>query len=290
VKKISIGGLSLENVTTLSGIKMPAIIYGTAWKKERTVDLVTQAIKYGFRGIDTACQPKHYNEAGIGEALSRLADEGIKRESLFIQTKFTPIDGQDPLNIPYNKNDPLAQQVSQSFEVSKNNLRVSYVDSLVLHSPLENGEELMAVWRAMEHIYQHEGVKQLGISNCYDLDVLKFLFEEASVKPAVVQNRFYRQTDYDVALRKWCQEKSIIYQSFWTLTANPGLLANPLIKKSAHALQKTEAQIFFRFLTQIGIVPLIGACSESHMKEDVEIFSFKLPQTTIQEIAALIEI
>lgn len=280
----------MENVTTLSGVSMPSIIYGTAWKKDSTADLVTKAIKYGFRGIDTACQPKHYNEAGVGEALYRLARDGVKRESLFIQTKFTPIDGQDPLTIPYNKNAPLAEQVIQSFEVSKQNLRVSYVDSLILHSPLENAERLMAVWQAMEHIYQQEGAKQLGISNCYNLEVLKLLYEEASVKPAVVQNRFYRQTDYDIELRKWCQEQKIIYQSFWTLTANPDLLASALLRKIAHAFQKTEAQIFFRFLTQIGIVPLIGACSEVHVKEDLEIFSFKLPQTIIQEIASLIDI
>lgn len=280
----------MEYVSTLSGVSMPAIIYGTAWKKESTADLVTKAIQHGFRGIDTACQPKHYNEAGVGEALSRLACAGIERESLFIQTKFTPIGGQDPLTIPYNKNDPLAEQVLQSFEVSKKNLGVSYVDSLVLHSPLESGDSLMAVWQAMEHIYHQEGTKQLGISNCYDLEILKFLYANASVKPAVVQNRFYRQTDYDNELRKWCDKQKIIYQSFWTLTANPDLLATASMRKIAHAFQKTEAQIFFRFLTQIGIVPLIGACSELHMKEDLKIFSFKLPQTVIQEIASWIDI
>ena len=268
---------------------MPLVIYGTAWKKEKTADLVTQAIKYGFRGIDTACQPKHYNEVGVGEALNRLACDGIERESLFIQTKFTPVDGQDLLTIPYNKNAPLAEQVMQSFEVSKKNLGVSYVDSLVLHSPLENVEKLMTVWQAMERIYQQKGARQLGISNCYDFRVLKILYEKSSIKPAVVQNRFYQQTNYDIELRKWCQEHKIIYQSFWTLTANPDLLANTLLRKIAHTFNKTEIQIFFRFLTQIGIVPLIGACSEVHMKEDLEIFSFKLPQTVIQELKSILD-
>lgn len=279
---------SLESITTLSGVSMPSIIYGTAWKKDRTADLVTKAIKYGFRGIDTACQPKHYNEAGVGEALERVANDGIKRESLFIQTKFTPVNGQDLHTIPYKINAPLAEQVTQSFEVSKKNLKVSYLDSLVLHSPLDDARSLMTVWQAMEDIYQQKGARQIGISNCYDLEVLKFLYEKASVKPAVVQNRFYRQTYYDIELRKWCREREIIYQSFWTLTANPDLLANAVLKKIAHAFQKTEAQIFFRFLTQIGIVPLIGACSEVHIKEDVEIFSFTLSQIDMQGIASLI--
>lgn len=278
----------MENVTTLSGVNMPCIIYGTAWKGDRTADLVSQAIKHGFRGIDTACQPKHYNEAGVGEALYRAAEDGIKRESLFIQTKFTPLGGQDPLSIPYDKNAPLAEQVIQSFEVSKKNLKVSYVDSLVLHSPLENIEKLLVVWQTMEYIYKQQETKLLGISNCYDLEVMKILYKNAFVKPAVVQNRFYRQTNYDRMLRKWCQEKNIIYQSFWTLTANPDLLADNLLRKIAHEFKKTEAQIFFRFLTQIGIVPLIGARSEVHMKQDLDIFNFNLSQSMIEELDSLL--
>ncbi len=64
-------------VTTSAGIKLPWIIYGTAWKKERTADLVVKAIQAGFRGIDTACQPKHYNEPLLGVALNRLKDHGF---------------------------------------------------------------------------------------------------------------------------------------------------------------------------------------------------------------------
>ncbi|MBW1609002.1 MAG: aldo/keto reductase, partial [Deltaproteobacteria bacterium] len=81
---------------TSAGVKMPRIIYGTAWKKDRTGDLVVKAIQTGFRGIDTACQPKHYNEALVGTALQRLKSHCIEREELFLQTKFTPLSGQDP--------------------------------------------------------------------------------------------------------------------------------------------------------------------------------------------------
>jgi len=47
-------------------MKATALMYGTAWKKEKTAELVSLALKCGFRGIDTACQPKHYNEPGVG--------------------------------------------------------------------------------------------------------------------------------------------------------------------------------------------------------------------------------
>lgn len=279
----------MKTVTSGSGVEMPCVLYGTAWKKDKTADLVTTAVKYGFMGIDTACQPKHYNEAGVGEAIKRLASEGIARKDLYIQTKFTPVNGQDPLTIPYNRRAPLSEQVAQSFEVSKQNLGVTYVDGLILHSPLENRDQTMIAWQSMEQICKQGGTKLIGISNCYDLEMFQQLYEAASIKPAVLQNRLYQDTDYDSEMRKWCREKKIIYQSFWTLTANPQILTSKAVQKAAQTYHKTPAQIFFRVLVEKGIVPLTGTCTEKHMKEDLEIFSFDLPLTVLQEIAVLFE-
>lgn len=271
----------------LSGVEMPCLLYGTAWKKDKTSDLVTSAIKYGFRGIDTACQPKHYNEAGVGEAIQRLTSEGMNRQDLYIQTKFTPLSGQDPLNIPYDRRATLSEQVAQSFEASKKNLGVSYVDGLLLHSPLENIDRSMLAWQAMEQIYREGGTKRIGISNCYDLDMLKQLYEAAFIKPAILQNRFYQGTGYDSEIRNWCKEQKIIYQSFWTLTANPQILSSGAVQNAAQTYRKTAEQIFFRVLVDIGIVPLTGTCSDKHMKEDLEIFNFDLPKSLLQEITSL---
>ncbi|MEJ2468256.1 MAG: aldo/keto reductase, partial [Campylobacterales bacterium] len=117
-----------DPLLTRAGVPMPKLIYGTAWKKERTAELVKAALHCGFRGIDTACQPKHYREAGVGEALEAAAAEGIARDALFVQTKFTPLEGQDPAAVPYDKNAPLERQVEQSFKTSQANLRSDYVD------------------------------------------------------------------------------------------------------------------------------------------------------------------
>uniref|UniRef100_A0A914YJJ9 Uncharacterized protein n=1 Tax=Panagrolaimus superbus TaxID=310955 RepID=A0A914YJJ9_9BILA len=104
--------MASHTVTTSAGIKMPRFIYGTAWKKDRTTELVVKAVLNGFRGIDTACQPKHYQEDLVGQALVTLQKEhNISRESLFVQTKFTSIDGQDPQKIPYDRNAPLPDQL-----------------------------------------------------------------------------------------------------------------------------------------------------------------------------------
>lgn len=268
-------------------MSMPQLIYGTAWKKDKTAELVTLALSRGFRGIDTACQPKHYNEAGVGEAIQRALSKGVERKDLYIQTKFTPINGQDPFSIPYDRGAPLNEQVAQSFEVSKKNLGVSYVDGLILHSPLENFDRTMIVWQAFELIYNQGGTKQIGISNCYDLRFLKLLFEAAVIQPTIIQNRFYQETAYDHDIREWCQNNKIVYQSFWTLTANPHLLSSNEVQKAAQTHKKTPAQIIFRVLIDNGIVPLTGTCSDNHMQEDLEVLQFSLPNTTVQEITSL---
>ena len=275
-------------VTTSAGIKMPRIIYGTAWKKDRTADLVVKAIQAGFRGIDTACQPKHYKEALVGAALRRLKGHGVERETLFVQTKFTPLSGQEPGQVPYDKNSPVELQVVQSFETSKKNLQTEYVDSLILHSPVVPHALLMKVWRAMEKIQKTGGAYQLGISNCYDTEVMKSLYADANVKPAVVQNRFYQETRYDADLRHWCSHHGVIYQSFWTLTANPHILGSNTVRTIAQKYKKTQAQIFFRYLSQFGMVPLTGTSSELHMREDLSIFDFELSYEDLKNVSLLL--
>lgn len=263
-------------VVSADGVKIPKILYGTAWKKQRTADLVEQAIKLGFRGIDTACQPKHYEEAGVGAGLVRCLSHEVNRKDIYLQTKFTPIDGQDPKRIPYDPKASLSAQVEQSFEASRKNLQTDYLDCLVLHSPLTDESQLLEVWQAMEGLVKKDGVKQLGISNCYALSTLKHLHEKAEIKPAVLQNRFYAQTGYDRDIREFCRQQNILYQSFWTLTANAQILLHATVESLARKYAKTTEQIFFRYLTQTGIIPLTGTTSVEHMREDLAIFEFEL--------------
>ncbi|HEY8519964.1 MAG TPA: aldo/keto reductase [Gammaproteobacteria bacterium] len=268
---------------------MPAIIYGTAWKKDATERLVATALRLGFRGIDTACQPKHYDEAGVGRGVAAALAEGIAREDLYLQTKFTPLAGHDPRRIPYDPSAPLAEQVAQSFEASVRNLGTDYVDCLVLHSPLSSPSDTLEVWQAMEELYRSRRVRQLGISNCYSPRYLEQLYRTAVVKPAVVQNRFYADTGYDREIRAFCRGHGIVYQSFWTLTANPQLLAHPQISAFAARHGRTAPQILFRYLTQRGVVPLTGTTSETHMREDLAIFEFALDDAALEAIDALLQ-
>jgi len=274
--------------TSTYGVRIPKILYGTAWKKEHTAALVAQAVRLGFRGIDTACQPKHYHEAGVGEGLARCFEAGLQRRDIFLQSKFTPADGQDPYRIPYDQKASLAEQVAQSFKTSLTNLQTDYLDSLVLHSPLASEPSTMEAWRAMETIFHAGGAKQLGISNCYELDQLARLYDRSEVKPAVVQNRFYADTGYDRDIRAFCRQHGMLYQSFWTLTANPRVLAHGTVVSLAENYRRTPEQVFLRYLTQSDVIPLTGTTNELHMREDLAIFDFQLTAPERDAVAALL--
>ena len=271
-----------------AGVQVPAIVYGTAWKKAETAPLVSLALRTGFRGIDTACQPKHYHEPGVGEGIAAWLTGGHSRSDLYIQTKFTSLSGQDAARIPYNPHAPLAVQVAQSFAASLRNLQTDYLDCLVLHSPMPSADETLQVWRAIEAIVDAGGVRQAGISNCYTLSTLRDLYGAARHKPAVVQNRFYAQTGYDRDIRAFCVDNGLIYQSFWTLSANPEVLAHARIAALAAVHRRTAAQVLFRYLTQSGVVPLTGTRSEAHMREDLAIFDFELALTERAAIESIL--
>jgi len=267
---------------------MTNMIYGTAWKKEETSRLVQLALKSGFKAIDTACQPRHYREDLVGLGLENAFKEGIDRNDVFIQTKFTPISGQDINNMPYLSSDDLLTQVEKSFLKSKENLKVDFIDSYLIHSPLFPSKELLKVYTKMEEFLESNQVGQLGICNCYDFKLLNFLYDNAKIKPKVVQNRFYNESNYDKEIREFCKQKNISYQSFWSLTANPHLLESQEIESLAKKYDKTVAQIFYKFLNQMGIIPLNGTTSKIHMKEDLEIISFNIEEDEVTSIAKLL--
>jgi diketogulonate reductase-like aldo/keto reductase len=277
----------VEWLTSATGIRMPKILYGTAWKKSTTEGLVAAAIGQGFRGIDTACQPKHYEEAAVGAGVAASLVGGLTRADLYLQTKYTPLSGQDPKRIPYDAEATISEQVAQSFAVSLDNLRTDYIDCLVLHSPLPAVKQTQEAWQAMEALVDSGKVGQLGISNCYQLLQLEALYDGARVKPAVIQNRFYADTQYDRNIRAYCRRRRIVYQSFWTLTANPKVLASPTLTALAEKYQRTAPQILFRYLTQIDAVPLTGTCSGQHMREDLAIFEFQLAGDEVARLTKL---
>ena len=141
---------------------------------------------------------------------------------------------------------PQSTQVRQSVRASLTNLRTEYVDCLVLHSPLRSYADTLRVWRQMEEAVAEGHARSLGVSNCYELSELQRLWSDARVKPSVLQNRFYAQTNFDVELRRFCASHDVQYQSFWTLTANPSAVQSRALGRVAKAHGCTREQASLR--------------------------------------------
>src|SRR6266481_2755297 len=97
-----------DHTLLFEGIHVPRFLYGTAWKEEETQRLTELALRQGFRGIDTANQRRHYDEAAVGRAVASSVEGGVlDRKDLFLQTKFTFQRGQDH-RLPYDSQAPIA--------------------------------------------------------------------------------------------------------------------------------------------------------------------------------------
>ncbi len=257
---------------------LPTILYGTAWKEDRTRELVRLAIEQGFRGIDTANQRKHYHEAGVGEAIQEAIEkELVTREDLFLQTKFTFQGGQD-YRLPYDPTASIAKQVEQSFASSQVHLGVETIDSYVLHGPSQSrglGANDWEAWKAMELIQKSGLTRFLGISNC-SLEQLTTLVKNCEIKPRFVQNRCYALHAWDRGVREFCRSNDIVYQGFSLLTANAKVLTHPQVVQLASKYDCHVAQIIFSFAIGIGMLPLTGTTNPQHMLIDLELDHIKL--------------
>jgi diketogulonate reductase-like aldo/keto reductase len=275
-------------MTAYNQVAIPSFMYGTAWKKEATTALVLQAVEAGFTAIDTANQLVHYDEARVGEALLTLAKQGITRDTLFLQTKFTSVNGQDH-RTPYDASADLTTQVKQSFASSLAHLHTDYLDSYVLHGPHYRrglAAEDWEVWAAIEQLYESKRTKMIGISNV-SAEQLALLCARAKHRPMVVQNRCYAALGWDKEVREICRTNNIIYQGFSLLTANREVFAEPDIRAMAAKYQTGLAQIVFRFAMQIGMLPLTGTTNPQHMKEDLQADQFTLTPEELQRIETI---
>jgi len=263
---------------TVDGVPVPSFFYGTAWKEGRTAQLTQQALQVGFRAIDTANQRKHYFEEAVGQGLQAFLQAGtVRRDDLFLQTKFTYAPSQDHRK-PYDPSASFAVQVEQSAASSLQHLGVDRLDSYVLHGPYSHRGLVKAdheVWRAMEALHASGKVRFLGVSNV-DLEQLQELHDFAAVKPRFVQNRCYASQAWDRDIRVFCDQHGIFYQGFSLLSANRRELQAPLIDELAAKYNRVVPQIVFRFARQVGMIPLTGTTSLEHMQVDLDIDDFEL--------------
>jgi len=139
----------------------------------------------------------------------------------------------------------------------------------------------------MEAIHSSGRARLLGISNV-TLKQLQSLCKEARVRPRFVQNRCYAAQGWDRRIRQFCAANGVVYQGFSLLTANRKVTAHRELIRMAERHGRTVSQIVFRFAIDVGMVPLTGTTDAEHMREDLDVFHFRLEPKEVAIIEALI--
>ena len=109
----------------------------------------------------------------------------------------------------------------------------------------------------------------------------------ARVRPRFVQNRCYAARGWDRDVRAYCAANGLVYQGFSLLTANRGVLTRPELTRIAARHGRTAAQVVFRFALDVGMVALTGTTDPDHMRDDLDVFDFRLEPGEVQSIESM---
>ena len=254
----------MEYVTLNNGVEIPILGFGVYQiTKEETKKCVLDAIKVGFRAIDTA--QSYFNEAEVGEA---IAECGVPREELFITTKVW-ID-----NYGY-------ENCKKSVEESLKKLRTDYIDLVLLHQPFA---DYYGAYRALEELYEEGKIGAIGVSNFYTDRLTDICLFGRKIIPAINQvevNPLNAQT-----LAQENMEKHGVKMEAWAPFGEErnGLFTNETLITIGKKYNKSAAQVMLRWLIQRGV---IIACKSTHierMEENFNVFDFELSADDIKEI------
>lgn len=254
----------MEYVTLNNGVEMPILGFGVYQiPKEETKKCVLDAIKVGFRAIDTA--QSYFNEAEVGEA---IAECGIPREELFITTKVW-ID-----NYGY-------ENCKKSVMESLKKLRTDYIDLVLLHQPFA---DYYGAYRALEELYEEGKIRAIGVLNFYPDRLTDICLFGRKIIPAINQvevNPLNAQT-----LAQESMEKHGVKMEAWAPfgEGRNGLFTNETLITIGKKYNKSAAQVMLRLLIQRGV---IIACKSTHierMEENFNVFDFELSADDMKEI------
>lgn len=253
----------MEIIRLNNGVEMPDFGIGTfLLSPDEAERSVYEALQCGYRMVDTA--NAYMNEKAVGRAIRR---SGVKREEIFVSTKLWPTVYED----------------DNAVDETLKRLGLDYVDLLFIHQPAGN---YMAGYRQMEKAYKEGKIKAIGISNFHD-EKLRDILENAQIKPQVIQTEahpYFPQT----ALREELKDYDIRIMAWYPLGhGDKALINEPVFAKLAEKYGKTPAQIILRWHTQMGFIVIPGSKNPDHVRENFDIFDFKLTDDEMKEIAVI---
>ncbi|MGN1343438.1 MAG: aldo/keto reductase [Traorella sp.] len=257
----------MEYVKLNNSVEMPILGFGVYQiPKEDTKRCVLDALKVGYRAIDTA--QSYFNEKEVGEAVK---ESGIPREEIFITSKIW-ID-----NYGYEK---CKKSVLDSLE----KMGLDYIDLMLLHQPFA---DYYGAYRALEDLYEEGKIKAIGVSNFYPDRLSDICLFERKIIPAVNQvetNPINAQYEAQKNMEKYG-----VHMEAWAPfgEGRNGLFENEILVNIGKKYNKSSAQVILRWLIQRGI---IIACKSTHierMQENFNVFDFELDDEDMDKIKEL---
>ncbi len=257
----------MDYITLNDGNKIPAIGFGVFMipNDGPTYDAVLEALKAGYRHIDTAAA--YFNEEDVGKA---VRDSGIPREEVFITSKLWLQDHG-------------YESAKRGIARSLRKLGIDYIDLYLVHQPYG---DVAGAWKAMEEVKEEGKIKSIGVSNMSPALWNKFV-PDFTTKPAVNQvefNPLFQQKE----IRRLMAQTDTKLEAWYPLGhGNAELLSVPVITKLAGKYGKNSGQIILRFELQEGVITLPKSTNPQRIKTNLDIFDFTLTEDEMNEMRSL---
>jgi len=265
--------MKLKEVTDLkgtftlhNGVKMPYFGLGVYLSEDGTEvkNAVKWALERGYRHIDTASIYK--NEEGVGLGIK---ESGIEREDVFVVSKVWNSDqGYD--------------STIKAYEDSLKRLGLDYLDLYLVHWPVKG--KYKETWRAMEYLYEHKGVRAIGVSN-FMQHHLEDLLTNSNVVPMVNQMEFHPYL-VQQELIDFCHKNTIQYEA-WSPLMQGHVFELDIMKDLAAKYNKTIAQIVLRWDLQKGVVTIPKSSKKERIRANSDIFDFEFAAEDIKKLDEL---
>lgn len=255
----------METVKLNNGVEMPILGLGVyQMSKEECENSVCEAIRLGYRSIDTASA--YCNEEAVGSGIKK---SGIDRKELFITTKLWIKDAG-------------YESARAAVEKSLRKLQTDYLDLYLIHQPYG---DVFGAWRAMEEMYKEGKIRAIGLSNFFP-DRFMDLILHNTVVPAVCQMEVHPYCQ-QIATQQFLGGYDTRLEAWSPFAQNPAIFQDETLKAIAAKTGKSVAQVILRWLIQRNIIVLTKSTHTERLRENMNMFDFKLDADDMAAIAKL---
>ena len=248
-----------DSYTLLNNVKIPKLGLGTWFIPDKEVaDAVKEAVKIGYRHIDTA--QAYENERGVGKGIRNC---GVDRKELFVTTKLAA-------------EHKTYEEAAKAIDKSLTDMGIDYIDLMLIHSPQpwddfrggDYSDGNREAWRALEDAYKAGKLRSIGVSNFKEEDIDNIL--SSCTVPPMVNQLLVHIGNTPIELINYCTSKNILVEAY-SPVAHGEILKYKEVAETAEKYQVTIPQLCIRYDLQLGLLPLPKTANPEHMESNAKL-------------------